>query len=62
MITNTREKIDGFHGTFVDKNRNSCHVKGTFALGPILSWHTDDGHWVEIDGYDQGYTIPQEVS
>ena len=57
MIDQVAEKIDGFHGKYTDSEGNSCRVKGTFALGPCLSWHTEDGNWVEIEGEDQGYVV-----
>ena len=57
MISNIRERIDGYHGTYTDKYGNSCEAKGTFALGPALSWYDKAGNWLIIEGHDQGFVI-----
>lgn len=50
------EKIDGYHGVYTDKNGNRHKVKGTFALGPTLSWYNETGDYMVICGSDQGRT------
>lgn len=60
-IVDIREKIDGYHGKYIDNHGNSCKVKGTWALGPYLSWHTEQGDWVEIDGANQGFEVPELI-
>jgi len=61
MVIDIFEKIDGYHGVYVDRFGFRCAVKGTWALGKFLSWHTEDGKWVEIDGRDQGHVVKETI-
>lgn len=58
MITNIRETLVGYQGTYTDRHGTSVPVRGTFAFGPALSWHTESGTYVVISGYDQRRIIP----
>ncbi len=57
MIRNIVEKIDGYHGEYVDRFGKACKVKGTYALGVPMSWHDDKGNWLEICGHNQGRDV-----
>ena len=53
MLKQVVQKIDGYHGVYETATGRLLKVKGTFALGPVLSWYDENGHWVVIDGIDQ---------
>ena len=54
MLKNVKDNgIYGFSAVYVGKSGEEIPVVGTFALGPMLSWHDKAGNWCVIDGIDQ---------
>lgn len=61
MITGIRERIDGYHAIYTDERGNSCCVKGTFALGPQMSWYDKHGDYHVICGHDQKRSLGEAI-